>query len=77
MFNKKSAYILLIEQEKHMKKLTITEIMNLSSLLAKDEWIVTLIDMNNRGQLEDFFKLIGKPDIFNKILEERKNGKSR
>jgi len=55
-----------------MKKLDISELMKISDALADNEWLLPLIDMNNRGKLRHFLNLIGKSDVLNKVIADRK-----
>ncbi len=52
-----------------MKKLTISQIMNLADKLNKTEWITILIDLNNNGQIDKFFQTIKQTDILNSVIQ--------
>ena len=52
-----------------MKKLNITQIMNLADKLNKTEWITILIDLNNNGQIDKFFQTIKQTDILNSVIQ--------
>lgn len=60
-----------------MQKLEISQIMALSDKLEKNVWILTLIDLNNKGQLEHFFELIGRKDLLQNLLKEINGQKTR
>lgn len=55
-----------------MKKLNITQIMNLADKLNKTEWITILIDLNNNGQIDKFFQTIKQTDILNSVIQNTK-----
>ena len=55
-----------------MKKLNITQIMNLADKLNKTEWITILIDLNNNGQIDKFFQTIKQTDILNSVMQNTK-----
>lgn len=55
-----------------MKKLTISQIMNLADKLNKTEWITILIDLNNNGKIDKFFQTIKQPDILNSVIQNTK-----
>lgn len=50
-------------------KLKISQIMNLANKIEHVEWISTLINMNNNGQIEKFLKMINKSDWLNTVLQ--------
>ena len=55
-----------------MKKLELIQIMNLADKLNQAEWIGILMNLNNAGELEDFFKKINQTDMLNSILQSSK-----
>lgn len=60
-----------------MEKLEIAELIKIADILEKDNLLVPLLDMNNRGQLPHFLELIGKKDLLNKIIADRNNKKTK
>lgn len=51
-----------------MEKLTISQIMKLADGMKNFNWIITLIDLNNRGQIEPFFKEINQTNLLHEAL---------
>ena len=60
-----------------MEKLDIAEVIKISDALEKDNLLVALLNMNNNGQLPHFLELLGKKDMLNKIIADRKTKKVR
>lgn len=52
-----------------MNKLNISQIMDLASQLEKTEWITTLISLNNRGQMEQFLKMINMSNLLQETTQ--------
>ena len=54
-----------------MGELSISQVIALSEKLKENQWIITLMQMDKKGQIQDFFKMIDMPELLQNINNQQ------